>query len=732
MANTYSIDLESGSSQDLSIANGDQTGLALTTDFTFEAWVKWESIPSSGNQMFIYQKEQTTNYRWWWALRNYSGTYAINLGVSSGSAEDTLRVDFLTAPSTGVWYHYAITWDESAGQCEFFVDGVSQGTDSGSITSLAANTGTFIIGSNGSSNSYVDGKIDEARVWSDIRTDAEIVDYAAQELVGNEANLIACWQFNNDATDLTANNNDLTANNGPVYSTDVAFYEDVASSAMSTDIISYWKLDETSGTRVDSTVTGNDLTDNNTVLYGTGVIGNAADLERSNSEYLSISNGDQSGLDLAGDWSVSLWYKPETVTGGNETYIFAATKPNASQAGFQFYLGQGNKLSAEYWSGTTTANLSRWEESSTTLSAGNWYHLVMAVDVSAKVFKLYVNGQPIAGSNSWSNASVVLPAGGGFGLGGSPDGANYTDGLIDEACVLSRVLTSGEVLNLYNGGAGIPYASSTDYPMTAALGEFTLTGKTSNLLIGIKMTAALGTFTLSGIASVLNIGRKMAAALGTFTLTGIDVTLLGGKRLVAALGQFTLTGNDVIFRNSLTLIASAGSFAWTGFAASLSTGYAILASLGTFTLTGVSSTFRIGRLMTAALGEFTLTGIAAAFYVGKKLVAEAGSFVLTGLASGLKLGWHMTAALGEFTLTGVAAILRYGYGIVAAAGTFTLTGVAATFHLAWKMAAATGVFTLTSIATRLYKKGWSALSKTASSWTSNSKTASSWTENNKS
>ena len=42
-------------------------------------------------------------------------------------------------------------------------------------------------------------------------------------------------------------------------------------SSLLTSLISYWKLDETSGTRVD-VVSGNDLTDNNTV----GVDGKSA------------------------------------------------------------------------------------------------------------------------------------------------------------------------------------------------------------------------------------------------------------------------------------------------------------------------------------------------------------------------------------------------------------------------------------------------------------------------
>ena len=78
---------------------------------------------------------------------------------------------------------------------------------------------------------------------------------------------------NNDVTDLLT----LTHTTSGTPATSVGFNPDTGSS-LTTNLISYWKLDETSGTRVDS-VGNNDLTDNNTVLYGAGKQGNGADLE---------------------------------------------------------------------------------------------------------------------------------------------------------------------------------------------------------------------------------------------------------------------------------------------------------------------------------------------------------------------------------------------------------------------------------------------------------------------
>ena len=82
-----------------------------------------------------------------------------------------------------------------------------------------------------------------------------------------------------------------------------------------------WHLNEASGTRADSTSGNNDLTDNNTVASAAGKFGNAADLERSNSEKLTITDAAQTGLDPVGNLiTFGAWVKPESV--GSTAGIF--------------------------------------------------------------------------------------------------------------------------------------------------------------------------------------------------------------------------------------------------------------------------------------------------------------------------------------------------------------------------------------------------------------------------
>ena len=122
---------------------------------------------------------------------------------------------------------YDVDGDEGSGLAEFFVDGSSIGTSGSGKTSIADKTADFEIGAQDDGSNSFDGKIDDVRVWSDIRTDAEISNNYQQELIGNEAGLVGYWKLNNGLTDETSNNNDLTNNNSVTFSTDVPSWPDI-------------------------------------------------------------------------------------------------------------------------------------------------------------------------------------------------------------------------------------------------------------------------------------------------------------------------------------------------------------------------------------------------------------------------------------------------------------------------------------------------------------------------
>ncbi len=216
--NTYSLDLESGSSQ-YARAN-DSPSLSITGNGTWEGWIKIEDL--SVRCPLFYKFQDTGVQKSYFFEIKTDGR--ISVGISSdGSAYTAVNIGTAGDFTTGTWTHVAFVYTAALGKVEVFKNGVSVGSNSTFPTSIFDSTEVFDIGRDQFYSVYYDGLIDEVRVWSKARTGVEILaDYQTQ-LVGNEANLNAYWQLNNLYTDLTANANTLTASGSPVFSLQVPF-----------------------------------------------------------------------------------------------------------------------------------------------------------------------------------------------------------------------------------------------------------------------------------------------------------------------------------------------------------------------------------------------------------------------------------------------------------------------------------------------------------------------------
>ena len=232
--------------------------------------------------------------------------------------------------------------------------------------------------------------------------------------------------------------------------------------ALTDNLVSYWKLDESSGNAADS-VGSNTLTNNSSIAYGTGIINNGADIENSLGEgqFFSIADGSQSGLDITGDISFSFWIKFETLPLASLATPIAKWASTGDQR--QYFLtivdiGVADyRIQCDYRSdGATTRTVFR----SDTLawSTGVWYHIVAAADVSAQNWEIYRNDTNTNATADTTGATSIFNGTGDFALGrqGS-DNTGYMDAVLDEVGIWSRELTSAEVTELYNGGAGLQY-----------------------------------------------------------------------------------------------------------------------------------------------------------------------------------------------------------------------------------------------------------------------------------
>lgn len=217
-----------------------------------------------------------------------------------------------------------------------------------------------------------------------------------------------------------------------------------------TGLVSWWALDEASGTRVDSHG-ANDLTPLNAPGSASGIQGNAVDLERDSDQGLEITDAAQSGLSFGdADFTVAFWHRAES----SPAALFVVTKDNNGSGDREYIVvnNGGAWYAAVFRAGDAEIGLT-----GASVTIGSWQWVVMWHDAGADTLSLQVNnGTPASRATGGAlQAGDDAP----FRLGDNAyPGAFAADGLLDEVSIWARVLTADERSWLYNSGAGRAYS----------------------------------------------------------------------------------------------------------------------------------------------------------------------------------------------------------------------------------------------------------------------------------
>lgn len=212
-------------------------------------------------------------------------------------------------------------------------------------------------------------------------------------------------------------------------------------------LVACYDLEESSGSRADSWST-NHLTDNNTVGSNTGIVGTAASLVATNSEWLSIADNPAMSLGTDTDFTLAAWVYPTSAStnivvmdkginsGQNRLHEMILYRVDTNS----FTLSVGNNAGF----GSVTNPLST--------SINTWYFVVAWHDAAADTIYLQVNnGTP--SSASWTGGTQDTT--GSFVLGRYGDLATfYMDGRIDQAVYWKSLVGTSDRTWLYNSGAG--------------------------------------------------------------------------------------------------------------------------------------------------------------------------------------------------------------------------------------------------------------------------------------
>lgn len=221
---------------------------------------------------------------------------------------------------------------------------------------------------------------------------------------------------------------------------------------LTTGLVSYWKGDSTT-----DVFGSNTLTNNNSVTFPAGKVNNAFSFDGA-TQYMSVAS--PSGFPTgASARSAAFWVNANSLTGFPTPFSYGTATTNQA---FEF------ELFASQLTIDLTANAGVWV---TVSSTATWYLMIVTYPGSGTLWTCYVNNSSLSTANP--GATPATGTGSGFNIGRRATTASqYLNGLVCEVGLWTKVLSSQEMTDLYNGGAGqtmVPAGGTTASSATTLL-----------------------------------------------------------------------------------------------------------------------------------------------------------------------------------------------------------------------------------------------------------------------
>ena len=182
-------------------------------DFTFEAWVYFDASQSGKGRIAAINDNNDGKNGGNFILTINNGTIEVHDGSSTKSYNDNAN------PVLNAWNHIALSHDNT--HFNVYINGVLAESKTASLSTFTS-TRRWSLGQEWDTNTpsdFFNGKMDEVRIWKDVRTEAEIkasmnLSFTMADIASLE-NLVAYYQFDNDAAAGTTDGvKDVLGNHG--------------------------------------------------------------------------------------------------------------------------------------------------------------------------------------------------------------------------------------------------------------------------------------------------------------------------------------------------------------------------------------------------------------------------------------------------------------------------------------------------------------------------------------
>jgi len=212
------------------------------------------------------------------------------------------------------------------------------------------------------------------------------------------------------------------------------------------ELVGHWRMDEGAGdTANDSSGNGNHGTLIDSVQWDVGQIGGAVKFDGTRG-YVQIPHGDSLKLINQGDFTITMWFRQDVVTG--IANLLQQTDLNGT--GRTLLLADSATGIRTYLGGTSTV-------SGVIEEAGIWYHVALIVTEggATDTINFYIDGKP-----SGTPAQVNSEDTDGDYLIGTNKGLDgrWINGLVDDLRLYNHALSEAEILAAMEGAEGYPYA----------------------------------------------------------------------------------------------------------------------------------------------------------------------------------------------------------------------------------------------------------------------------------